>query len=149
MILPSHFICILQNWHNHAVSWATVTDNLGSITYSMGFCTFVHSKCFRQRYRTIRPCIYVQYISLHFPPASLFYSRRFLRICTNLERVVTINVFPFLFGSLLLTRCRFRGLLLHLITHVDTHTHTVGFPCVKNRAVVEKSTCTTHNTKDK
>jgi hypothetical protein len=43
-----------------------------------------------------------------------------------------------------------RGLVLHLITHVHTHTHThrnsVGFPWVKDRPIVEYSTCTTHNT---
>ena len=85
---------------------------------------FVLSKCFKQRHHSISPCIYVQYIGLHFPPTSLFHVRRFTQICTDFEWVVTLKVFPFLFGSLLLTRRRCRGLLLHLITHVDTHTHT-------------------------
>jgi hypothetical protein len=46
---------------------------------------------------------------------------------------------------LLPTRCRCRGLLLHLITLNDTHTHSIGHPWTWGRPVTEISTYTPHN----
>jgi hypothetical protein len=48
---------------------------------------------------------------------------------------------------LLTTHCRCRGLLLHLITLSDTHTHihSVGHPWTRDRSATEVSTCTTYN----
>ena len=54
--------------------------------------------------------------------------------------VIVLIILSFFVGPNLNTNCRCRVLLLHLITHSDTHTHG-GTPLDHGRPVAETSTC--------
>jgi hypothetical protein len=60
-------------------------------------------------------------------------------LLTFVNYILNITLFSY-FDCCLLAHCRCRGLLLHLVTINDTHTHSVGLLWMNDRPVAKTST---------